>query len=111
MVLFQALQNVEELEALIAREPFVLVVFSSHHCGTCLAVERKFAAWLEGHEAVKGVFIKADEVLEVASAFGVLSSPTVQVYMDGRRVLEETGCFSVEAIEKRLERYLDYLEK
>ena len=100
----------EELRRLQAREGLAVLQIGTEDCGPCKAIRARLEGWLAEHPGVEGLYLPLEDFPEAAAELGIFTVPAVLVYAEGRLTLRETGCFSLEALFQRLERYLELME-
>ncbi len=91
------------IDQIIQENPYVILQFGTDSCGPCHAIWHKLEDWSESHTDVAVVYIPIETYLEQAVQMGILSSPTVLTYIDGKLFQKESGYFSLEKILDRLE--------
>jgi len=80
--------SLEELQALVAREPAVLAYFSTPDCRVCQALRPKVADLLEREfPRVVGVYVDCGALPAAAGQYQVFSVPTMVVFFEGREWL------------------------
>lgn len=97
----------ESLDVMIASMPTTILQFGDDSCAPCHAIQFKLDHWLEAHPDVTARYIDIQSHLALCSQMGIMSAPTVIVYMDGKIVARETGYFSLDDMLCRVERYLE----
>lgn len=102
------MRNLEEnLIDLISSSSVLILLVGDESCGPCHALRFKIDEWGSLHAGVTARYIPLRENLELCAQMGIMSVPTVIVYMDGRVVEQKSGYFSLDEILTRLERYLE----
>ncbi len=97
--------NLEELQHMIKKEVGVLLYFSGEHCNVCHALRPKVKELFEREfPEIKQLFLDAHEHMEIASHFGVLSLPTMIVFLDGREFMREGRTVSLHQLSQKLQR-------
>ncbi|MGN0287044.1 MAG: thioredoxin family protein [Atopobiaceae bacterium] len=114
----------ESVDDFVRAHPLALVQFGSGECNPCAAIRQKVDRWLrawdegevsgEGdtdqpHPAVAALYVPMEKNLELAAQMGVLSVPTVRLYVDGHLALEGAGHFSLDAILERARQYAELM--
>lgn len=102
--------DLKEVLESTGRDPLVLVEVGSRTCTPCLAIRDKIDLYLASHEDTKGWYLSIEDCPEAAQAFGVLSAPTVLLYVSGKLTLRKSGYFSLEEILSAADRYRDFLK-
>ncbi len=105
----QTLGREENIRALIQRHPAVILQFGTATCAPCTAIRRKLDQWGARHPDVQLRYIPIEAYPELAAQEGILSAPTVCVYIAGKLTLQKAGYFSLEELLQKTERYLTYL--
>ena len=85
----------------------LILQFGDESCAPCHAIRHKLDAWLANHPDVAARYIDIQTHLALCSQMGIMSAPTVIVYMDGKVVAREAGYFSLDDMLARVERYLE----
>lgn len=97
--------NLEELENTIKEEMGVLLYFSGEHCNVCHALRPKFKELFSSKfPKIKQIFLDAEENRDIASAYQVLSLPTILVFLEGREFVREGRRVSLHQLEENLSR-------
>ena len=99
----------ENLDGLIAESPLLLLQYGDDACGPCHAIRFRLDRWLEGRN-INARYVDIRKHLECCAQRNIFSVPTVAVYMDGRLMVQESGCFSLEKLLERAERYMEMRE-
>ena len=97
----------ESLDALIASASTLILQMGDDSCAPCHAIRFKLDRWLEAHPHATGRYIDIQTHLALCSQMGVMSIPTVVVYMDGKVAAWEAGYFSLDDMLARVERYME----
>lgn len=95
------------LDALIASSPTLILQFGDDSCAPCHAIRLKLDQWLEAHPNITARYIDIQAHLALCSQMGIMSVPTVVVYMDGKVAAREAGYFSLDDMLARVERYME----
>ena len=85
----QALQAHEDLAQLKAQSQLLILQFGKPH----------------SHPQATLRYIDLSQWPQVAAQEQILSAPTLQVYIDGRRYLQEAGYFSLDLLLDKLDHY------
>lgn len=95
------------LDALVASTLTLILQFGDDSCAPCHAIRFKLDLWLAKHPNVEARYIDIQTHLALCSQMGIMSAPTVIVYMDGKVAAREAGYFSLDDMLCRVERYLE----
>ena len=85
----------------------LILQFGDESCAPCHAIRYKLDAWLVNHPDVAARYIDIRAHLALCSQMGIMSAPTVIVYMDGKVVARKAGYFSLDDMLCRVERYIE----
>ena len=92
----KTLNSLDEVKEKIEKEKAIILYFSSKNCGVCQILKPKLEDSLSNEfKSLKFYEIKCDENLDIASHFQVFQAPIIQVYLDGKKFLQEGRNISV----------------
>ena len=80
-----------EFDAAVAAAPLAMVDFWATWCGPCKMVSPIVDQIAEENADIKVCKINIDEQSELASAFGVMSIPTLVALKDGKEITRTVG--------------------
>ena len=106
----KTLENSENLTNLITTSKVLLVQFGSGDCNPCAALREKIDRWSEPRTDVDSVYVPMEHFPEVAASRSIFTVPTVLVYTEGKLSIRESGCFSLDGVFSRIERYLSLMD-
>ncbi len=106
MIVWDGKGNAADLPA---ADDIVLLLFFTSSCGPCAALGERIDAWASGRRGVLACRIGADEDPAAAAAFGIFSVPAVLLFVRGKLTVRECGCFSLEEVFRKAERYAGLL--
>jgi len=97
--------NLEELQNSIRTEVGVLVYFSGENCNVCHALRPKFKELFDTEfPLIKQIYLDAEENVDIAVEYQVLSVPTMLVFLDGREFIREGRSVSLYQLNEKLSR-------
>lgn len=99
------MQTIENINNIIKENLAVMVYFSAPTCNVCHALKPKLLEALETNFEdfkVESVDISVEE--NVAPYFGVLSIPTVLIFLDGKEFLRKSRHMSVHEVISEIKR-------
>ena len=99
----------ERMERVIRENRLVVVLYGSAGCGPCMAIREKLDRWQAEHPGVFCLYIPLEQAQALAAQNGIYAAPAVLVYMDGREMLRQAGCFSLMEVLSNVEFYIDNL--
>ena len=95
----------EELQTTIKTEVGVLLYFSGENCNVCHALRPKFKELFDAEfPELKQIYLDAEEDVEIAAQYQVLSVPTMLVFLDGREFVREGRAVSMYKLQVQLTR-------
>jgi len=95
----------EELQTTIKTEVGVLLYFSGENCNVCHALRPKFKELFDAEfPELKQIYLDAEEDVEIAAQYQVLSVPTMLVFLDGREFIREGRTVSMYKLQAQLTR-------
>jgi len=98
--------NEDNFQSLIANG-VVLVDFWAEWCGPCKMISPVLEQIAEDFEGkVTVVKVNIEEAREVSDKLGIMSIPTLQVYVDGEKKEEKVGFLPKEVLAGLLENHL-----
>ncbi len=97
--------------SLSSSQDIVFIQFGRKSCTPCASIRLKIRAWLKENTGVAGFYIDVEDFPKLAAQGGVFSVPSVQVYFEGKLIIERSGYFSLEEIFANLERYRELRTK
>ena len=106
----KTLENGENLTNLISTSKVLLIHFGSGSCGPCAALRDKIDVWSVPDNGVDSVYVPIESFPEVAASRSIFTVPTILVYTEGKLSIRESGCFSLDGIFSRIERYLSLMD-
>ncbi len=92
---------------LLQTQPVVLLQIGSARCAPCAAIRHRIDAWGQAQTGVAGYYVPIEDFPALAAQLGVLTVPTILVYAQGKLTIRESGCFSLDDLLCRVERYRD----
>ncbi|SDM76166.1 thioredoxin family protein [Sediminibacillus halophilus] len=104
-------ESLEEVEEQIRKHRLVLLLISRPDCSVCQAVKPQIEDLLEKKREIHGVYINADQVTEVASAYAVFTVPVVIVLAEGKEMLRKARFIPMVELENQLTKLVSaYIE-
>lgn len=89
----------------------VMVLFGSNDCGPCLALQQRINEYAQQKNGVTFFYMELNRTRETAAQLGILTAPSLLVYVNNQLSLRESGCFSLSAVLRKIEYYLDLLSQ
>ncbi|HHT69114.1 MAG TPA: thioredoxin family protein [Firmicutes bacterium] len=99
----------ERANGLVAAHDMALLYFGSQTCGVCRDMLPKVEKLLADYPNIKGAYVEADSVPELAAAFSVFTLPALLVYAEGKEVIREARHISLVDVTERVDRYYGLL--
>jgi thioredoxin 1 len=92
------------LQALASAEPALAVYFSAPDCGVCEALYPRLVVCLQEFPRVTLARADCAATPELAAQLGVLSIPTLIIYLDGHEAIRKVRHFSLAELAGELSR-------
>lgn len=97
----EMLYSIEEFKDFINKDCPVIVLFSTHDCATCEAVEDKLDKLLHNIDKAK---IYLDDIAALGSEISIFSVPVVAIYIKSKEFYRFVRVFSMYDVKKKIER-------
>lgn len=88
----------DDLNKIISDNNIAIIQYGTATCMPCHSIKNRITAWQEDYKDVVAYYISLEENMEIAAQRGILSSPTVEVYIEGRLSIQKSGYFSLDEI-------------
>lgn len=90
--------NKDDLNKTISENTIAIIQYGAATCMPCHSIKNKITTWQENHKDVAAYYISLEENIEIAAQRGILSAPTVEVYIEGKLSIQKSGYFSLDEI-------------
>ena len=97
------------LDELIAENRILIVEYGSFTCAPCNVLRCKIEAWSRNKKMVCAVYIDVEKYKKISAQQGILSAPTILVYVDGHLAIRDSGYFSLELLFDGVNRNIEML--
>ena len=88
----------DNLNQIISENTITIIQYGAATCMPCHSIKNRITTWQENHKGVAAYYISLEENMEIAAQRGILSAPTVEVYIEGRLSIQKSGYFSLDKI-------------
>ena len=88
----------DDLNKIINDNDIAIIQYGAATCMPCHSIKNRITTWQEDHKDIVAYYISLEENMEIAAQRGILSSPTVGVYIEGRLSIQKSGYFSLDEI-------------
>ena len=103
--MFFEVQSFEAFLKLKEEEPALLAYFSTEDCNVCKVLKPKVAELIQSEfPKIKLVYIKTDNLPEVAAQNQVFTVPTILIYFDGREYIRKSRNIGIGELQREIER-------
>lgn len=103
--MFFEVQSFESFLKLKEEEPALLAYFSTEACNVCKVLKPKVAELIQTEfPKIKLVYIKTDNLPEVAAQNQVFAVPTILIYFDGREYIRKSRNIGIGELQREIER-------
>ena len=90
--------NKDDLNKIISENTIAIIQYGAATCMPCHSIKNKMTTWQGNHKDVAAYYISLEENMEIAAQRGILSAPTVEVYIEGKLSIQKSGYFSLDEI-------------
>lgn len=88
----------DDLNKIISDNAIAVIQYGTATCMPCHSIKNRITKWLENHKDVATYYNSLEENMEIAAQLGIISAPTVEVYIEGRLSIQKSGYFSLDEI-------------
>lgn len=88
----------DDLNQIISENTITIIQYGIATCMPCHSIKNRIITWQENHKDVAAYYISLEENMEIAAQRGILSAPTVEVYIEGKLSIQKSGYFSLDEI-------------
>ncbi len=81
-----------------------ILQFGSKTCPPCVSLRYKLTIWLKDYPEIEYGYIDIEEAMEECAQMGILSVPTICVYVDNQLSIKESGYFSLDSLLVKVDR-------
>lgn len=83
----------DNLNKIISNNNIAIIQYGTATCMPCHSIKNRITTWQENHKEVVAYYISLEENMEIAAQRGILSAPTVEVYIEGRLSIQKKWIF------------------
>ena len=83
----------DNLNKIISNNNIAIIQYGTATCMPCHSIKNRITTWQENHKEVVAYYISLEENMESAAQRGILSAPTVEVYIEGRLSIQKKWIF------------------
>ena len=96
---FKAFSNLKE------NEPALLAYFSTDVCNVCKVLKPKVEELIQAEfPKIKLVYVRSDNLPEVAAQNQVFAAPTILIFFDGREYIRKSRNIGISELKQEIER-------
>ena len=88
----------DDLNKIISDNNIAIIQYGAATCMPCHSIKNRITTWQEDHKDIAAYYISLEENMEIAAQRGILSAPTVEVYIEGKLSIQKSGYFSLDEI-------------
>ncbi len=101
--MFTEIVSFEHFLKIKKEEPAVLAYFSTDTCNVCKVLKPKVAQLIQSRfPKIKPVYVKSDELPEVAAQHQVFTAPTILVYFEGREHIRKSRNIGIDELHNEI---------
>ena len=83
----------DNLNKIISNNNIAIIQYGTATCMPCHSIKNRITTWQENHKEVVAYYISLEENMEITAQRGILSAPTVEVYIEGRLSIQKKWIF------------------
>jgi thiol-disulfide isomerase/thioredoxin len=103
--MFFKVNDIEEFNGFISKNPAVLAYFSTVDCNVCKVLKPKVEALFENEfPEFKLCYIETNRQPEVAAQNRIFSVPTIVIYFEGKEFVRKNRSFGIDELKKEVSR-------
>lgn len=103
--MFIEIQTFDEFLELKEKETALLAYFSTDACNVCKVLKPKVEELIKKvFPQVKLVYVKSDQLPEVAAQNRVFAAPTILVFFDGREYIRKSRSIGIRELQQEIDR-------
>lgn len=103
--MFKEIKSFDEFLKLKEKEPAVLAYFSTDVCNVCKVLKPKVDELIRADfPEIKLLYIKSDQLPEVAAQNQVFAAPTILVFFTGREYIRKSRNIGISELKNEIER-------
>ena len=104
------LHTIEEVQNYITQDGLSILEIASSSCAPCSSIKRKIEDWAAGYPHIRTAFAEIEEIPEITGQLQIFTAPALLVFADGKRCMEQAGCFSLDEVFRQMERYIELMK-
>ena len=103
--MFHEIQSFDEFLKLKNEEPALLAYFSTEICNVCKVLKPKVSELVQNEfPKIKLIYIKSDELPELAAQNQVFAAPTILVFFEGKEYIRKSRNIGISELQREIER-------
>lgn len=106
----EQLTSLDQVHKHIRQHRLQLLLFKTHNCSVCDAVQPQVARLLEYYPQIKSAYIYMEDAPELASEHLIFTSPVLLLLYEGKEVYRAARFIPFAELERQLEGYASLLE-
>src|SRR5690606_18147264 len=103
--MFYEIQSIDEFLKLKNEEQALLAYFSTEICNVCKVLKPKVSELVQNEfSKIKLIYIKSDELPELAAQNQVFAAPTILVFFEGKEYIRKSRNIGIGELQREIER-------
>lgn len=98
-----------DFNKILENNKIVIFQYGSITCAPCHSLKYKLTEWQKENSNIEVYYIPIEDNIELAAQNGILSAPTIEVYIEGKLFVQRSGYFSLDEILNKVEKYKSIL--
>lgn len=103
------LNSIDSIKDFIKENKFVMIYFSSNRCNVCEDISPRIEELLKNHSYVLGGQIDVEKLPCVASIFGVITIPTIIIFLEEKEIVRQGRYINFLELEEKIKRFSEFV--
>ena len=99
-----------DYNSLIKSNDIVMVLFGASNCGPCKVLKYKLEDINKDNSRISYYYLDIVENQSLVAQNNIYAAPSLIVYCEGKETIRESGCFSLDLIMDKVDKYLALLD-
>lgn len=100
-------ESVSQIIELLKKNDMIMIYFGNRSCGVCSVILPKLESMLKYFPRIEFVYVEIQSMSKLSANYGVYTSPTILLYIQGKETLREAGIISLTQLESKVARYYE----
>lgn len=101
------LTEIQEVDTFLSSYKMSFLYISQESCSVCHALLPKVKTMLEAFPRLESVYVRMDDIPEVAGRFSVFTAPTLLLFVEGKEIVRKARFVVMQELEADIRKYYD----